>query len=107
MGVGIGFGPKTTSNFISGIILLLEKSIETDDLIEMDGGIYGFIRQINARYTVIETFDGKEIMVPNEDFMTHRVTNWTFSNAKGRIKFPLGCLTMPILKSPSVDFRSG
>ena len=44
------------------------KSIATDDLIEMDGGIYGFIRQINARYTVIETFDGKEIMVPNEDF---------------------------------------
>lgn len=91
LGVGIGFGlQKTTSNFISGIILLLEKSIETDDLIEMDGGIYGFIRQINARYTLIETFDGKEIMVPNEDFMTHRVTNWTFSNSKGRIEIPVG-----------------
>jgi len=91
LGVGIGFGlQKITSNFMSGIILLLEKSIETDDLIEMDGGIYGFIRQINARYTLIETFDGKEVMVPNEDFMTNRVTNWTFSSPKGRIEIPVG-----------------
>jgi small-conductance mechanosensitive channel len=91
LGVGIGFGlQKITSNFISGIILLLEKSIETDDLIEMENGIYGFIRHISARYTLIETFDGKEIMVPNEDFMTHRVTNWTFSNSKGRIEIPVG-----------------
>ena len=91
LGVGIGFGlQKITSNFISGIILLLEKSIETDDLIEMENGIYGFIRHISARYTLIESFDGKEIMVPNEDFITHRVTNWTFSNLKGRIEIPVG-----------------
>jgi small-conductance mechanosensitive channel len=91
LGVGIGFGlQKITSNFISGIILLLEKTIETGDLIQMEGGIYGYVRQINARYTLIETFDGKEVMVPNENFMTDRVTNWTFSHSKGRIEIPIG-----------------
>lgn len=91
LGVGIGFGlQKITSNFISGIILLFERSIEVDDLIEMDGGIYGLVKHINARYTLIEMFDGKEIMVPNEDFITQRVTNWTYSNAKGRIEVPIG-----------------
>lgn len=91
LGVGIGFGlQKITSNFISGIILLFERSIEVDDLIEIDGGIYGFVKQINARYTLIEMFDGKEIMVPNEDFITQRVTNWTYSNAKGRIEISVG-----------------
>jgi len=91
LGVGIGFGlQKITSNFISGVILLVEKSIETDDLIEMGNGIYGFVKQINARYTLVETFDGKEVMVPNEDFMTNQVINWTFSNPKGRIEFIVG-----------------
>lgn len=91
LGVGIGFGlQKITSNFISGIILLVERSIEVSDLVEMDGGIYGFVRSINARYILIETFDGKEIMVPNEDFVTQRVTNWTFTNSKGRIEVPVG-----------------
>ena len=89
-GVGIGFGlQKITSNFISGIILLLEKSIESGDLIEMEG-VYGVIKNINSRYTLIETFDGKEIMVPNEDFMTNKVTNWTFSNTKGRVEILIG-----------------
>ena len=91
LGVGIGFGlQRIAANFISGIILLFENAFEVDDLIEMDGGIYGFIRQINARYTRIETFDGKEIMVPNEDFITHRVTNWTYSNAQGRVEINVG-----------------
>ena len=89
-GVGIGFGlQKITSNFISGIILLLEKSIESGDLIELED-VYGVIKNINSRYTLIETFDGKEIMVPNEDFMTNRVTNWTFSNTKGRVEILIG-----------------
>jgi len=91
LGVGIGFGlQKITSNFISGIILLFEKSIEIDDLIEMDGGIYGFIRKLGSRFTLVETFEGKEILIPNEDFITNRVTNWTFSNKVGRIEIPVG-----------------
>ncbi|WP_417319290.1 mechanosensitive ion channel family protein [Emcibacter sp.] len=91
VGIGIGFGlQKITSNFISGIILLSEKSIEIDDLIELDSGIFGFVRQTSARYTLVETFDGKEIMIPNEDFITNRVTNWTFTNTSGRIEIIVG-----------------
>lgn len=91
VGIGVGFGlQKITSNFISGLILLFEKSIEIDDLIEMSGGIFGYIRQMGARYTLIETFDGREIITPNEDFITNRVTNWTYSKPNGRIEIPVG-----------------
>ena len=91
IGIGIGFGlQKVTSNFISGIILLFEKSVEKDDLVELSDGTYGFIRRTGARYTLVETFEGKEIMIPNEDFITNRVTNWTFSNKKGRVEIPVG-----------------
>ena len=91
VGIGVGFGlQKITSNFISGIILLFEKSIENDDLVELTDGTYGFVRQTGARYTLIETFDGKEIMIPNEDFITNRVTNWTFTNNNGRVEILIG-----------------
>lgn len=91
VGIGIGFGlQKITSNFISGLILLFEKSVENDDLVELADGTYGFIRHTGARYTLIETFEGKEIMIPNEDFITNRVTNWTFSNSKGRVEINIG-----------------
>jgi len=91
LGVGLGFGlQKITSNFISGLILLFEKSIEIDDLIELDNNIYGFVRRLGSRYTLVETFDGKEILIPNEDFITNRVTNWTFSNKKGRVDTNIG-----------------
>jgi len=91
IGIGIGFGlQKITSNFISGLILLFEKSVEEGDLIELSDGTYGFIRQTGARYNLLETFDGKEIMIPNEDFITNRVVNWTYSNKRGRIAIPIG-----------------
>ncbi|MFC7049189.1 mechanosensitive ion channel family protein [Emcibacter nanhaiensis] len=91
VGIGIGFGLQNiTSNFISGIILLSEKSIEKDDLVELDGGVSGFVRQTHSRYTLVETFDGKEVMIPNEDFITNRVTNWTYSNTRGRIEVRTG-----------------
>ena len=91
IGIGIGIGlQKISSNFISGIILLFEKSIENDDLIELNDGTFGTIRHTSARYTLIETFDGKEIMIPNEDFVTNRVINWTYSNSKGRVDLKLG-----------------
>ena len=91
VGIGIGLGlQKIASNFISGLILLFEKSVENDDLVELADGTYGFIRHTSARYTLIETFEGKEIMIPNEDFITSRVTNWTFSNNKGRVEINIG-----------------
>ena len=91
IGIGIGFGlQKITSNFISGLILLMEKSVEEGDLIQIEGEVYGFVRETNARYTVIETFEGKEVMIPNEDFITNKVTNWTYSNSSGRVDMAIG-----------------
>lgn len=91
VGIGIGFGlQKIASNFISGLILLLEGSIEENDLVELSNGTVGFIRRSSARYTLIETFDGKEILVPNEDLITSQVINWTLSSNKGRIEIPVG-----------------
>lgn len=91
LGVGVGFGlQKITSNFISGLILLFEKSIKIGDLIQIDTTIHGWIRHLGSRFTLIETFDGTEIMIPNDDFITSRVTNWTYSNTKGRIALNVG-----------------
>lgn len=90
IGVGIGFGlQKIASNFISGIILLFEKSIEIGDLIELENGTTGKIKHFSGRYTLIEGFDGKEIFLPNEDLITGRVTNWTHSNTHARVEVNL------------------
>ncbi|WP_339865510.1 mechanosensitive ion channel family protein [Paremcibacter congregatus] len=91
VGIGVGFGlQKITSNFMSGLILLFEKSVEEGDLVELDSNTIGFVRQTGARYTLVETFEGREIMIPNEDFITNRVTNWTYSNNQGRIDISIG-----------------
>lgn len=91
LGVGLGFGlQKIASNFISGIILLSERSVTIGNLVEMDNGTYGFMRKLGARASVIETFDGREVMVPNEDFITSRVSNLTHSSSRGRVDIPVG-----------------
>lgn len=92
IGVGIGFGlQKIASNFISGIILLFEKSVEVGDIVELDGGkIYGTVKYFGGRYTLVEETDGKEIMIPNEDFIISKVTNWTYSNNRARIQIDVG-----------------
>lgn len=85
LGVGLGFGLQSiASNFISGIILLLERSLSVGDYIEMEDGRKGIIRELNMRSTTLETFDGKDIMVPNEQFITTSFTNWTHKNLKQR-----------------------
>lgn len=92
IGVGIGFGlQKIASNFISGIILLFEKSVEVGDIVELDNGsIYGTIKHFGGRYTLVEAMDGKEIMIPNEEFIIGKVTNWTYSNNRARIDIKIG-----------------
>ncbi len=93
IGIGIGFGlQKITSNFISGIILLFEKSIKEGDVVELSNNPddIGFIKKMGIRYTLIRTFDNKEIMMPNEDFITNKVTNWTFSDQEVRIRINVG-----------------
>ncbi len=91
IGIGLGFGlQKTASNFISGLILLYEKTIDLGDLIELSDGTMGFVKRISGRYTLIETFESKEIIVPNEDLMTGKVVNHTLSNTAGRIDIEVG-----------------
>jgi small-conductance mechanosensitive channel len=80
VGVGIGLGlQKVVSNLISGVILLLDRSIKPGDVIEING-TYGWITSLNARYVSLATRDGKELLIPNEDLITERVTNWSYSN---------------------------
>jgi len=85
LGVGLGFGLQSiASNFISGIILLLDRSLAVGDFIELADGRKGSIRELNMRSTTLETFDGKDIMVPNEQFITTSFINWTHKNKKQR-----------------------
>ncbi len=85
LGVGLGFGLQAiASNFISGIILLLDRSLSVGDYIELADGRKGTIRELNMRSTLLETYDGKDIMVPNEQFITTSFTNWTHKNKKQR-----------------------
>lgn len=94
LGVGVGFGlQKIISNFISGIILLLDKSLKPGDVIEVETGngiTYGWIEKLGLRYTSVTTRDGTETLIPNETFITNPVTNWSFSNSRVRRKLPIG-----------------
>jgi small-conductance mechanosensitive channel len=80
VGVGIGLGlQKVVSNLVSGVILLVDRSIKPGDVIEMEG-TYGWITSLNARYVSLATRDGKELLIPNEDLITGRVTNWWYTS---------------------------
>ena len=90
IGVGIGFGlQKAVSNLISGVMLLLDKSIKPGDVIAV-GGTYGWVSSLGARYVSVVTRDGIEHLIPNEDFITQGVENWSYSNSKVRLKIPIG-----------------
>lgn len=87
VGVGLGFGLQAiASNFISGIIILLDRSVSVGDYIELADGSTGIVRELNMRSTTLETFDGKDIMVPNEKFIVEKFTNWTHKNEKQRYR---------------------
>ena len=89
IGVGLGFGlQKIASNFISGVILLLEGQATVGDYVELDGGEAGTIVKMTARAAILETFDGRWIVVPNEDFITTRVVNFSDSGSANRYEAP-------------------
>ena len=89
VGVGLGFGlQKIASNFISGVILLVEGQATVGDYVELDGGEAGTIIKMTARATILETFDGRWIVVPNEDFITTRVVNYSDSGSANRLEVP-------------------
>jgi small-conductance mechanosensitive channel len=90
VGVGIGFGlQKVVSNFISGIIILLDKSIKPGDTISL-GNTFGSIRELRARFVSVITRDGREYLIPNEDLITEQVVNWSFSDDYVRIDVEFG-----------------
>lgn len=90
LGIGIGFGLQNiVQNFISGLILLFERPININDIAKVDD-LMGTVRELNIRSTVIETFDGAEVIVPNADLVTKTVTNWTKSNRRRRAEIDVG-----------------
>ncbi len=91
IGVGLGFGlQKVVSNLVSGIILLLDRSIKPGDVIAI-GSTYGRIQSLSARYVSVVTRDNTEYLIPNEDLIANQVVNWSFSNSLIRLKilFPV------------------
>lgn len=90
VGVGIGFGlQKVVSNFISGIIILMDESIKPGDTISL-GDTFGWIRELRARFVSVVTRDGREFLIPNEDFITTQVVNWSFTDKLVRLDVNFG-----------------
>jgi small-conductance mechanosensitive channel len=87
LGVGLGFGLQAiASNFISGIIILLDRSVSIGDYVELEDGRTGIVRELNLRSTTLETFDGKDVVVPNEKFIAEIFTNWTHKDKSQRYR---------------------
>ncbi len=91
VGVGLGFGLQAIfSNFISGLILLFDKSLKVGDFVELESGVNGEVRDIKIRATRIVTNDNQDIIVPNSEFVTGRVVNWTHRDVSRRLRVPFG-----------------
>ena len=91
VGVGIGFGLQNIfSNFFSGIILLLEKTLKEGDFVDLQSGTRGHVREIGLRYTRVTTNDEVDVIVPNSEFINGRVVNWTFGSHYRRMHIPFG-----------------
>ena len=90
VGVGLGFGlQKVVSNLISGVILLLDKSVKPGDVISV-GDSFGWINSLGARHVSVVTREGTEYLIPNEELITQRVINWSYSNNEVRLQVPVG-----------------
>ena len=90
VGLGVGFGlQKVISNLISGMILLIDRSVKPGDIIAV-GGTYGSINALGARYVSVITRDSIEHLIPNEELISQRVENWSYSNQLVRLRMPIG-----------------
>ncbi|UTA47689.1 mechanosensitive ion channel [Simiduia sp. 21SJ11W-1] len=91
LSVGIGFGLQgIANNFISGIIMLFERNINAGDVVELQSGTFGTIKEINVRSTLINTPDNMDVLVPNSEFLSGQVTNWTLREGVVRFRIPFG-----------------
>ncbi len=91
LSVGIGFGLQSiVNNFVSGLIILFERTLRVGDYIELDNGLTGTVKAINVRSTLINTNDNIDIVVPNSEFVTTRLTNWTLGEHILRMRIPFG-----------------
>ena len=91
LSVGIGFGLQSiVNNFVSGLVILFERSLRVGDYIELDTGLTGTVKAINVRSTLINTNDNIDIVVPNSEFVTTRLTNWTLGERILRVRIPFG-----------------
>ena len=89
VGVGLGFGLQSLfANFISGLVLLFGKSLKVGDFVELESGVHGEVRDIKMLATRIVTNDNIDILVPNSEFVSGRVTNWTYREASRRLRVP-------------------
>ena len=90
LSVGIGFGLQTIfNNFISGLILLFERPIQVGDTIEING-MWAEVKKINVRATVVQTFDNASVIIPNSEFISRQVTNWSFKDTRMRRNIEVG-----------------
>src|SRR5215213_2381499 len=91
IGVGIGFGLQNIfQNFISGIIILVEKTLKIGDFVDLQSGVRGTVTEIGMRYTRVTTNDAVDVLVPNSEFINGRVTNWTYNDRNRRVGVPFG-----------------
>lgn len=91
VGVGIGFGLQAIfSNMVSGIIMLVERSVKVGDFVDLQSGVTGEVKEINIRSTLVSTNDNIDILVPNSEFINGRVTNWTLRDEHKRLRIPFG-----------------
>jgi len=96
IGIGLGFGLQTiASNFVSGFVLLMDKSIKPGDVISFTGTTgtssenFGWVQELRGRYIVIRDRDGVETLVPNQHFINNQVVNWSYSDQRVRIRLPV------------------
>lgn len=91
LAVGLGFGLQNVfSNFVSGVIILLERSLKVGDFVDLESGVRGHVREIAMRYTRVTTNDSLDVLVPNSEFINGRVVNWTLDDAHRRMHIPFG-----------------
>ncbi len=89
LGVGIGFGLQDiTKNLVSGVTLLIENKLQVGDYVEFSG-LAGYIKEISMRSTIITTFDGGDVVLPNSALTTNEVLNWSYHDFSGRIRLPI------------------